>query len=80
MFQKNVALAFHKQGRRKGGTLGATAPPMFGRTVNPYLDQGGRLCPPQYYKPPPNFSDLATALISFTGALLNIGFEKGVRT
>ena len=42
------------QGRRKGGTLGASAPPMFGRTVNPISTRGGRLCPPQYYQPPGN--------------------------
>ena len=30
-----------------------------------YLNQGGRLCPPQYYEPPtPGFSNLATALLA----------------
>ena len=28
-----------------------------------FMNQGGRLCPPQYYQPP-GFSDLATALMS----------------
>ena len=31
------------------------SPPVLGRTINPISTQGGRLCPPQYYKPPQIF-------------------------
>ena len=42
------------QGRRKGGTLGASAPQCLAEQLT--LSQpGGRLCPPQYYKPPQIF-------------------------
>ena len=27
--------------------------PVFGQSVNPISTRGGKLCPPQYYKPPP---------------------------
>ena len=32
--------------------MGALAPPVFGKTVNPISTRGDRLCPPQYYEPP----------------------------
>ena len=44
-----------------GGAGGAMATPDFGRSVNPILTRGDRLCPPQYYEPP-GFLDLATGL------------------
>ena len=47
------------QGRGWGG--GASAPPFFGRSINP-TQPGGHIIPTQYYKPP-RFSDLATALL-----------------
>ena len=37
------------------------APPDFGRSVNPILTKGGRLCPPNNTGTP-GFSDLATAM------------------
>ena len=42
------------QARHKRGAVGAVA--------NPISIRGSRLCPLQYYEPPPGFSDLATAL------------------
>ena len=42
---------------------GAMAPPDVGRSGYLYLNQGGRLRPPNYHVPlPPGFSDLPTAL------------------
>ena len=49
------------QGRRKGGTLGASAPPMFGRTVNPISTRGADFAHHSTTSPL-KFSDLATAL------------------
>ena len=49
------------QGRRKGGTLGASAPPMFGRTVNPISTRGADYAHHSTTSPL-NFSDIATAL------------------
>ena len=31
------------------GPRGATGPPIFGRSVNPFPTRGDRLCPPNYY-------------------------------
>ncbi len=49
-----------------GGAGGAMAPPNFGRSVNPILIKGGRLCPPNNTGTP-KFSDLSTALLSREG-------------
>ena len=36
--------------------VGGHCPPIFGQISKPYLNQEGRLCPPQYYSPPsPDF-------------------------
>ena len=43
------------------GAGGAMAPPNFGRSVNPILTKGGRLCPPNNTGTT-GFSDLPTAL------------------
>ena len=51
----------YTQGRRKGGTLGASAPPMFGRTVN-HISTRGADYAHHSTTSPPKFSDLATAL------------------
>ena len=54
---------------RPGGNLGqgggAIVPPEFGSSVNPQSQSGGvRLCPPHCYSPPPpEFSELPTALL-----------------
>ena len=53
------------QSRRKGGTLGASAPPMFGRTVNPISTRGADYAH-HSTSSPPGFSDLATALSKHT--------------
>ena len=45
-----------------GGAWGASAPPVFGRSVNPISTRGGTLSPPSTTSPPPGFSDLSTAL------------------
>ena len=43
----------YQQGCRQGvGAGGASAPPVFDRSVNPISTRGGWLCPPQYYQPP----------------------------
>ena len=49
------------QGRHKGGTLGASVPPMFGRTVNP-ISTRGEDYDHHSTTSPLKFSDLATAL------------------
>ena len=36
----------------RGGAWEASAPPIFGRSVNPISTRGSRLCPPKYYEPP----------------------------
>ena len=46
-----------------GGAGGAMALPNFGRSVNPILTKGGRLCPPNNTGTP-KFSDLPTALVN----------------
>ena len=45
----------------RGGDFGGFSHPNIWQNSYPYLNQGGRLCPPQSYKPP-KFSNLATAL------------------
>ena len=49
------------QDRRKARTLGASAPPMFGRTVNPISTRGADYAHHSTTSPL-KFSDLATAL------------------
>ena len=40
--------------RNRGKGRGALVPPFFDRSVT-LINQGGRLCPPQYYSPPSDF-------------------------
>ena len=49
----------HPGPSQEGGWGGfSPPPPVFGRTVNPISTRGSRLCPPQYYEPPPDFQTL----------------------
>ena len=65
------------QGCRQGRET--SAPPVFDTSVNPISTGrvGGRLCPPQYYQPPPpGISDLATGLqFHKKWSLLHITFD-----
>ena len=61
-FDLSWVISYDKyQGRRKGGTLGALAPPIFDRTVNPISTRGADYAHHNTTSPL-NFSDLATAL------------------
>ena len=52
------------QGRRKGGTLGASAPPQFLAEQLTLSQPGGQTMPTTVIQaPPPGFSDLAMALL-----------------
>ena len=51
----------NQAGLSQAGGWGGFSPLSFWPNSSPYLNQGGRLCPPQYYEPH-GFSDIATAL------------------
>jgi len=57
------------QGRRKGGTLGASAPPMFGRTVNPISTRGADYALHSTTSPP-NFQTLRRPCFDLTKKLI----------
>ena len=59
------------QGRRNGRTLGASAPPMFGITVNPISTRGADYAHHSTTSPL-KFSDLATALPWQTKNIIHI--------
>ena len=48
--------------------MGTMSPPDYVNQLN-LSHTGGRLCPPNYYLPPPGFSDLPTALLSLPHTL-----------
>ena len=49
----------------RGRAEGSHAPPFFDRSVT-LINQGGRLCPPQYYSLPLKFSHLPTSLFALS--------------
>ena len=52
IYDKGKNCLRHRGVARGGGAEGARAPPEFGRSVNPILTRGGRLCPSHYCQRP----------------------------